>query len=68
MALHKDFHHMMVDIDIFVDRIADMRIKYINTVLNATRQQMIKKYNPGENDLSTLWSWRKSTRTIISVM
>lgn len=42
---------MMVDIEIFVDRIADMRINDMNTVLNATRQQVIEKYNPGENDL-----------------
>ena len=51
MALHKDFQRMMVDIEIFVDRIADMRINDMNTVLNATRRQMIEKYNPGENDL-----------------
>ena len=46
MALHKDFQRMMVDIEIFVDRIADMRINDMNTVLNATRQQVIEKYNP----------------------
>ena len=51
MALHKDFQRMMVDIEIFVDRIADMRIHDMNTVLNATRQQVIEKYNPRENDL-----------------
>ena len=51
MALHKDFQRMMVDIEIFVDRIADMRINDMNTVLNATRQQVIEKYNPGENAL-----------------
>ncbi|MBQ8230411.1 MAG: helix-turn-helix transcriptional regulator [Lachnospiraceae bacterium] len=51
MALHNDFQRMMVDIEIFVDRIADMRINDMNTVLNATRQQVIEKYNPGENDL-----------------
>ena len=51
MALHKDFQRMMVDIEIFVDRIADMRINDMNTVLDATRQQVIEKYNPGENDL-----------------
>ena len=51
MALHPDFQRLMVDIEIFVDRIADMRINDMNTVLNATRQQVIEKYNPGENDL-----------------
>lgn len=51
IALHKDFQRMIVDIEIFVDWIADMRINDMNTVLNATRQQVIEKYNPGENDL-----------------
>lgn len=51
MALHKDFQRMMVDIEIFVDRLADMRINDMNTVLNATRQQVIETYNPRENDL-----------------
>lgn len=51
MALHKDFQRFMVDVEIFVDRIADMRINDLNTVLDATRNQVIEKYNPGENDL-----------------
>ena len=51
MATHKDFQRLMADIEIFVDRIADMRIKDTNAVLEATRQQVMEKYNPGENDL-----------------
>lgn len=51
MATHKDFQRLMVDMEIFVDRIADMRINDMNTVLDATRRQVIEKYNPGENDL-----------------
>lgn len=51
MATHKDFQRLMVDMEIFVDRIADMRIKDTNAVLEATRQQVMEKYNPGENDL-----------------
>jgi len=51
MATHKDFQRLMVDMEIFVDRIADMRIKDTNTVLDATRRQVMEKYNPGENDL-----------------
>ena len=51
MAAHKDFQRLMVDMEIFVDRIADMRINDMNTVLDATRRQVIEKYNPGENDL-----------------
>ena len=51
MATHKDFQRLMVDMEIFVDRIADMRIKDTNAVLEATRQQVMEKYNPSENDL-----------------
>ena len=51
MAAHKDFQRLMVDMEIFVDRIADMRIRDTNAVLEATRQQVMEKYNPGENDL-----------------
>ncbi|MBO5049744.1 helix-turn-helix domain-containing protein [Oscillibacter sp.] len=51
MATHKDFQRLMVDMEIFVDRIADMRIKDTNAVLDATRRQVMEKYNPGENDL-----------------
>jgi len=51
MVTHKDFRRLIVDMEIFVDRIADMRINDMNTVLDATRRQVIEKYNPGENDL-----------------
>ena len=51
MATHKNFQRLMVDMEIFVDRIADMRIRDTNAVLEATRQQVMEKYNPGENDL-----------------
>ena len=42
---------MMTDIEIFVDRIADMRIAQMNLVLEATRQEVIRSHAPGENDL-----------------
>lgn len=51
LALHKDFQRFLVDIEIFVDRIADMRIHDMNALLEANRQQIMEKYNPGENDL-----------------
>ena len=41
----------MMDIEIFVDRIADMRIAQMNLVLEATRQEVIRSHAPGENDL-----------------
>ncbi|MCD8126339.1 MAG: helix-turn-helix transcriptional regulator [Clostridiales bacterium] len=51
MAVHPDFQRLMVDIEIYVDRIADMRIRDMNTYLDATREMLIQQYNPGENDL-----------------
>lgn len=51
MALHKDFQRLMVDIEIFVDRIADMRINDMNTMLESSRQKIMQQYHPGENDL-----------------
>lgn len=63
MALHKDFPRFLVDIEIFVDRIADMRINDMNAILEANRKQIMEKHNPGENDLYVrLWSWRRSAR------
>ena len=51
MATHKNFQRLMMDMEIFVDRIADMRIRDTNAVLEATRRQVMEKYNPGVNDL-----------------
>ena len=41
----------MTDIEIFVDRIGDLRIAQMNLVLETTRQEVIRSHAPGENDL-----------------
>lgn len=41
----------MVDMEILIDRIADMRVDQMNLILEATRQTILGKYAPGENDL-----------------
>lgn len=51
LALHKDFQRFLVDIEIFVDRVADMRINDMNAILETNRKQIMEKHNPGENDL-----------------
>jgi transcriptional regulator with XRE-family HTH domain len=51
IATHKDFRRLMTDIEIFVDRIADMRLENMNVILESTRQNIIQKYAPDENDL-----------------
>lgn len=53
LVLHPDFLQLLTDIEICVDRIADMRINDLNQVLELTRQSVIEKYSPDENDLHT---------------
>ncbi|MCD7864489.1 MAG: XRE family transcriptional regulator, partial [Clostridiales bacterium] len=51
LVLHPDFLQLLTDIEICVDRIADMRINDLNQILELTRQSVIEKYSPDENDL-----------------
>ena len=49
MLCHPDFQRMMLDAEIFVDRIADMRINDMNTVLEAVRQMLLAKQKTGDD-------------------
>lgn len=51
MLCHSDFQRMMLDAEIFVDRIADMRINDMNAVLDAVRQMLLTKQEAGQDDL-----------------
>ena len=51
LICHKDFQRFMLDAEIYVDRIADMRIKDMNTVLEATRQMVLMEHGEESNDL-----------------
>ena len=51
MICHKDFQRMMLDAEIYVDRIADMRITDMNAVMEAVRQSVIKKKGNDQEDL-----------------
>ena len=51
LICHKDFQHFMLDAEIYVDRIADMRVKDMNTVLEATRQIVLMEHGKEANDL-----------------
>ena len=42
---------MMLDAEIYVDRIADMRITNMNAAMEAVRQSVIKKKGHNEEDL-----------------
>jgi transcriptional regulator with XRE-family HTH domain len=53
IATHENFRRLMTDIEIFVDRIADMRIDQMNLVLEATRQEILQRQSQAvdKNDL-----------------
>lgn len=51
LICHKDFQRFMLDAEIYVDRIADMRVKDMNAVLEAVRQMALLKNGGEENDL-----------------
>ena len=51
LICHKDFQRFMLDAEIYVDRIADMRVNDMNAVLEAVRQMALMKSGGNENDL-----------------
>ena len=51
LICHRDFQRFMLDAEIYVDRIADMRIKDMNAVLEAVRQMALMKNSGDKNDL-----------------
>ena len=51
LICHKDFQRFMLDTEIYVDRIADMRVNDMNAVLEAVRQMALMKNGGDENDL-----------------
>lgn len=48
---HHDFQKMMLDAEIYVDRIADMRINDMNAILQAVRQMVLMQQEEKQNDL-----------------
>ena len=51
MVTHENFRRFLVDAEIYIDRIADMRINDMNTVLAAVRKQLLEKDGADENKL-----------------
>ena len=51
LATHPNFRRLMVDMEICIDRIANMRVEQMNLVMEATRRTVLSKYAPGEDDL-----------------
>lgn len=51
-AGHEGFQRLMVDIEIYVDRIANMRINDLNTLLAAERKTVMEKIKLDGNDVN----------------
>ena len=53
LLVHDKFQQLMVDAEVYVDRIADSRINDMNAMLEAVRQQIIQQYAVENEDLHT---------------
>lgn len=51
LAGHKSFRRFMIDLEIYVDRIANMRIHDINSMLKAERKAVMEQIGLDESDL-----------------
>lgn len=51
IVTHEDFRRFLVDAEIYIDRIADMRINDMNAVLATVRQQVMQDKDIDDNDL-----------------
>ena len=73
LATHPNFRRLMIDMEICIDRIANMRVEQMNLVLEATRQAVISKPCAGRRMTSICgrWNWgryRKATFSAMSCM
>lgn len=50
IAAHRDFVKLLADVEIYVDGIASMQIQNLNSWVDITRNEIMEKYHPGEND------------------
>ena len=53
LLVHDKFQQLMVDAEVYVDRIADSRINDMNAMLEAVRQQIIQQCTVEDGDLHT---------------
>lgn len=60
LICHKDFQRFMLDAEIYVDRIADMRVNDMNAVLEAVRQMALMKMTVRKMTCTCgRWKWRR---------
>ena len=53
LLAHEKFRQLMIDAEIYVDRIADRRINDMNAMLEAVRQQIVQQCATEDGDLHT---------------
>ena len=53
IAAHRDFVNLLADIEIYMDGIASMQIQSLNSWVDVTRNEIVEKYRPDENDQYT---------------
>lgn len=51
LVTHPGFPRLLTDMEVCVDRIADMRVKDMNALLDECRRKIVEKAHPDENDL-----------------
>ncbi len=51
LATHEGFRRFLTDLEIYVDRIADMRVNDMNAMLAATREKILAEHDVDEDDL-----------------
>ena len=48
---HEQFRKLMLDLEIYVDGLADMQVKSLNFVVDTSRKALMKRHNPDEYNL-----------------
>lgn len=51
LITHEQFLKLMLDLEIYVDGLADMQVKSLNFVVDTGRKALIKRHNPDEYNL-----------------
>lgn len=69
MICHKDFQRMVLDAEIYVDRIADMRITNMYATWKLSGNRLLgKKETTRRTCICEHWNWRRWRKMNISVM
>ena len=51
LITHEQFRKLMIDLEIYVDSLADMQVKSLNFVVDIGRKILLKRHNPDEYNL-----------------